>query len=350
MGNTSNLFAEVEALSDSFQAEACLEYADRFAPVFGGDAERYRRVREPRPFTGPDPDAVYVLSRVTLGADVAVTSVVLDAAKRRFPRARIVFCGSRKGYELFAADARVEHQAVDYPRSGSLDQRLAARPYFDDGIVIDPDSRITQLGLLPVCDDGHYYFFESRSYGGDSAESMTDLARRWMLATFGETGDPFVAIADRAEPGRVAVSLGVGENPAKRVADPFERSLIELLWKRGTDIVVDLGASDEEAARVRRAIDGYDRVTPHHGPFAPFAASIAHAKLYAGYDSAGQHVAAACGTPLIAVFAGFPNERFFHRWRPTGRGPIEVVRVDPPADPARVYADVNLALRRFGIL
>jgi hypothetical protein len=29
---------------------------------------------------------VFVLSRVTLGADVAVTSVLLDAAKRRFPK------------------------------------------------------------------------------------------------------------------------------------------------------------------------------------------------------------------------------------------------------------------------
>ena len=31
-------------------------------------------------------ERVYVLSRVTLGADVAVTSVMLDAAKRRYPR------------------------------------------------------------------------------------------------------------------------------------------------------------------------------------------------------------------------------------------------------------------------
>ena len=30
---------------------------------------------------------VYVLSRITLGADVAVTSVLLDAAKRRYPEA-----------------------------------------------------------------------------------------------------------------------------------------------------------------------------------------------------------------------------------------------------------------------
>ena len=40
------------------------------------------------------------------------------------------------------------------------------------------------------------------------------------------------------------------------------------------------------------------------------------AKQYVGYDSAGQHVAAASGTPLISIFAGYPSERMFQRWRP----------------------------------
>ena len=34
-------------------------------------------------------DTVYVLSRVTLGADVKITSIALDAMKRRFPDARL---------------------------------------------------------------------------------------------------------------------------------------------------------------------------------------------------------------------------------------------------------------------
>ena len=33
------------------------------------------------------------------------------------------------------------------------------------------------------------------------------------------------------------------------------------------------------------------------GSFAGFAAIIAASRLYVGYDSAGQHVAAACGVP-----------------------------------------------------
>src|SRR5207244_1688205 len=68
----------------------------------------------------------YVLSRVTLGADVAVTSVLLDAAKSRYPDAEMVFVGSRKSYELFEADPRVRHREAPYARGGALADRLRA--------------------------------------------------------------------------------------------------------------------------------------------------------------------------------------------------------------------------------
>ena len=61
-----------------------------------------------------------------------------------------------------------------------------------------------------------------------------------------------------------------------------------------------------------------------------------------GYDSAGQHVAAACGVPLISIFAGFPAPRMFHRWRPTGPR-ATVIRVDRP-DPVEILARVAHAL------
>jgi len=54
------------------------------------------------------------------------------------------------------------------------------------------------------------------------------------------------------------------------------------------------------------------------GDYAPFASMISRSQLYIGYDSAGQHVAAACGVPLISVFAGYVSDRMFQRWYPTG--------------------------------
>ena len=64
----------------------------------------------------------------------------------------------------------------------------------------------------------------------------------------------------------------------------------------------------------------------HDGAFAPFAAEIARSKLYVGYDSAGGHVASACGVPVIAIFNGFASERMLQRWRPIGT----VIRGDSP--------------------
>jgi ADP-heptose:LPS heptosyltransferase len=339
----------IEPLSDSFEPAACEMYADIFSviiatlmPEFDGQAllERYRAVRQPRRCE-VDPASVqrvYVLSRVTLGADIAVTSVLMDAAKKAFPAARILFAGNQKNAALWEYDPRVEALAVPYGRTSTLLQRLeAARPLrvlLDDpaAIVIDPDSRLTQLGLIPVCAAGRYFFFESRAYGGGGAESLAQLAGRWAGETFSvRDAQGYIAPAPvHAEP-RATVSFGVGENPAKRAGAAFEAGILAHLVSRGLQVTVDEGLGEDEAVRVRKAVAAAGAggaIETIRGPFAPFAARIAASPLYAGYDSSGQHAAAACGVPLVTVFAGVPSERFFARWLPHGRGPAEIVRAD----------------------
>jgi ADP-heptose:LPS heptosyltransferase len=61
------------------------------------------------------------------------------------------------------------------------------------------------------------------------------------------------------------------------------------------------------------------------------AALIGESDLYIGYDSAGQHVAAALGVPCIDMFAGFSSRRMLYRWRPTGKGKTRVVVVEQSA-------------------
>jgi ADP-heptose:LPS heptosyltransferase len=103
--------------------------------------------------------------------------------------------------------------------------------------------------------------------------------------------------------------------------------LLVLLAGTGLPLTIDQGAGGEEAARVQRAIAASGaQVERWSGSFAGFASIIAGSQLYVGYDSAGQHVAAACGIPQIAIFAGFPCPRMFARWRPAG----QVIRVDDP--------------------
>jgi hypothetical protein len=341
----------IEPMADAFDPALCLQYARLFAPAIARvDPEwtaeelvaRYGRIRVPRRYGGSGREVrdVTVLSRVTLGADVAVTSVLLDAAKKRFPGARIHFAGPKKNFEMFAGDRRLRLIEIAYGRTGSLRDRLRAGLELGPllprrgGIVIDPDSRLTQLGLLPVCEERNYFFWESRAYGGDGDEALPELAGRWATETFGVLdAEPYTAVAagpvDVRE-GLVTASFGVGENPAKRVDGEFEIALLQYLGKLGLPVLVDEGAGGEEAERVQQAVAACasSRIRTFRGSFAAFAQTIARSRLYVGYDSAGQHVAAACGVPLVAVFAGFPNERMLARWRPTGRGRVEVVRAD----------------------
>lgn len=326
----------IERLGDLFEPKLCDTYADLMAAVIRRVCPEL--VPRTRRFSGsraaPSSAArVYVLSRITLGADVAVTSVILGAVKRRYPGAEILFAGPRKNFELFEADPRIRHFPAPYSRGGALADRLLASAalWFDDGMVVDPDSRLTQLGMIRVCPDDAYVFFESRSYGGEGGDRLPDLASRWARETFGiEDARPFVAPRPvQGPPADITVSLGVGDNFAKRLDDDFERELVKILASIGAFVLVDKGATAEERRRVERALQPGTRT--HEGPFAPFAAEIARSKLFVGYDSAAGHVASACGVPLISIANGFASERMFQRWRPNGvivRGPnpLEQVR------------------------
>jgi ADP-heptose:LPS heptosyltransferase len=352
----------VEGLADRFEPALCDAYTRLFSQALGqADANlepaslvaRYERVRRPRPVT-TQPRTVFVLSRVTLGADVAVTSVLLDAAKRRFPGAEIVFIGPRKNQELFAGDPQIRAAVIEYRRGSLTDRlaaayevkRLAAQP---ESIVIDPDSRITQLGLVPVCPEENYYFFESRAYGASSDHTLPELTAAWAAETFGiRDAKAHVSLAHTpAQTQSIAVSFGVGENPAKRVSDPFEQELLRLLAETGLTLSVDKGAGGEEAERVERAIAAAGvNAYVWGGSFAGFAEIIASSCLYVGYDSAGQHVAAACGIPLISIFAGFPVLRMFQRWRPAGKSccVLKVEQPDAHATLGRVRAALATVL------
>ena len=362
----------VERLADLFEPRLCDTYAELFSEVIADTlpelhaAElraRYDRIRWPRCFAGDagSVENVFVLSRITLGADAAVTSVLLDAARQRFPRARTWLVGSQKSWELFAAKPHLAHATVSYRRAGSIRDRLAAwhdlkrvlaAPH---SIVLDPDSRLTQLGLLPVCPEEHYYFFESRAFEPESDDPLPLLASRWAGKILGVEGAaPWIA-PEAAEsiklPGRplVTMSFGVGDNPAKRVADPFEAEIVGYLARRA-HVLIDEGAGGEEAERVARAAAKsgapLQRVHTCRGSFAAFASAIACSDLYVGYDSAGQHIAAASGIPLVSIFAGYPSPRFFSRWRPWGKGKIEVVKVEPEEAPLKVFERTVESLAR----
>lgn len=358
---------------------------------------------------------VLVLSRVTLGADVAITSVILDRIKHLFPSAEIVLLGGNKSVELFGGDPRLSFKAVDYQRGGTTAERLLSWTELlkcvrstTDGLargeylIIDPDSRLTQLGILPLTemDEGvdrlhssagvediatesrhtDYLFFPSREYGAGTSLSLAELTRAWLDEVFGESAVtyPYVSLSHTdiesarklaatltGTTGRsiVAINFGVGENHRKRVAGDFEASIVTQLLQRGCAVIFDKGAGDEEAGRANavlaeainfereggraRVIEINERKVPDilsaeqldadilvwNGRIGILAALIGESDLYIGYDSAGQHIAAALGVPCIDVFAGSSSPRMLDRWRPTGTAPVRVVAVELRGSP-----------------
>ncbi len=341
----------VERLGDLFEPRLCQVYEELFRAVIGKVCPELKaRVRQ-GPARGRPARAcrmVYVLSRVTLGADVAVSSVLLDAAKRRYPGAEIVFVAPRKNYELFAGDPRIRHLDAPYARTGALRDRLQASAslWFEDGIVLDPDSRLTQLGVISVCPEPNYFWFNSRMYGGQGNDRLPDLAARWAREVLDvEDAQPYIApLPSDEQAAEITVSLGVGENPAKRISDNFERDLLAILVRTGCSVLVDEGGSEEESARVHAILPPGART--HRGAFAPFAARIARSRLFVGYDSAAGHVASACGVPQIAIMNGFVSERMLARWRPLGTM-IRGNDANPLGAVERAVSDILASARRL---
>lgn len=437
---TRALFASlVERLADSFDPEAVSLYNRLFAQLLhlcrrdarassldrelrslglGAEEEivaRAEKLRQVSRLHAPrdraqDLRRVIVLSRVTLGADIAITSVILERMKHDFPRAEILLLGGKKSAELFGGDPRLRFKEIAYRRTGALIERLLSwtdvlacvrgltrdldRREF---LIVDPDTRLTQLGLLPVtspdlagpqsrprlAEDSaitmarpDYLFFPSREYGSGTSQSLGELTSAWLGDVFGDHATTYPSVClhradietarglvNRMRSNRsrkiVAINFGVGENPHKRVGGDFEASLVARLLQQGNDLVFDKGAGEDEIRRADAVIAEATRVerdghpvrsieideqnligvlnSEHldadilvwNGRIGMLAALIGESDLYIGYDSAGQHIAAALGVPCIDVFAGYSSPRMLDRWRPTGKASTRVVAVDP---------------------
>jgi ADP-heptose:LPS heptosyltransferase len=401
----------IERLGDAFEPAACALYNRLFAQViqhcrrlpagapidrllrrFGllsedDLLERAARVRAPQGFDrerAHQLQRVFVLSRVTIGADVAVTSVILAALKQVCPQARLTLVAAPKVQQLFAGDPGVSLCPLEYARGGGLLERLESwrraveviqaevatlRPW--EYLIVDPDSRLTQLGLLPlVADAAPYVFFESRSYRAGNRQKIGELTAHWAHRLFGAapllypycapspSDQAFArhvvgAIRRRGAGPVVSLNLGVGANPRKRLSDAFEQGLLARLLREGATVILDEGGEPEEAARgealrLACAARGYGTAAldessatlnalasaqnvsllTWHGGIGRFAALIAQSDLYVGYDSAGQHIAAALGVPTIDIFTGFSSPRMPQRWAPHGPGAVHMVVID----------------------
>lgn len=344
------------------------------------------------------PEKILILSRVTLGADVAITSVIIQYMQNLFPESEIVIIGGPKLHDLFGGNSRVRIKQVDYSRRGALAERLESWHNLREAVesesshlpaekimVFDPDSRLSQLGLFPVVRNSPYLFFDSRGKATHPRNlSMAELANHWLNNVFARTQHyyPQVWLKDAVsqnsrnavdllrESGAeriISINFGVGGNERKRLSDAAEKKLIRsLLDTPRTVVILDKGAGAEEQKRIESVVEAAksngeqfyycefknlkQSCTMRHGilcvsaGIGEMAALISCSDEYIGYDSACQHIAAAFGVPTCTVFAGTNDPDFVRRWRATGTGMTRIVHVDTLTAPA-MFTDDDIVAR-----
>jgi ADP-heptose:LPS heptosyltransferase len=336
-----------------------------------------------------DVKKILLLSRVTIGADVAITSVIIQRLARFFPQAEIVLIGESKLDEIYAGNPKIKIRNVDYSKKGGLIERLASWQFVlqtmkqelascpvENTILIDPDSRLSQLGVLPIIHQDHYFFFDSRSEVSlDSKMSMAELTNEWLNKLTGEVDFCFPKVwlspsnrdkavnlyqklKDNGAERVIVINFGVGGNPRKKLGRLFEQELlVSLLQEPNTVILLDKGFGDREVHDSDTLLNtvrekGYPVKDAAFGSrfeadmrlgivgmqtrIGEIAAIIAQCDEYIGYDSACQHIATAAKTPCLTIFAGSNNMRFIRRWSAYGPNSCQIVHVDTLTDPTSI--------------
>ncbi len=333
---------------------------------------------------------VFLLSRVTIGADVAITSIIIQRLAKIFPAAELVLIGDIKLDDIYGGNSRIRLRHVAYDRKGGLldrlsswqavltiiDRELSTCP-LENAILIDPDSRLSQLGVLPIIDPDHYFFFDSRSEASLACNlSMAQLTNSWLNKITDETDfhhprvwlrpfdlDKAARLCDGLKNNGtrrlIALNLGVGGNPRKKVGQRMELELLlSLLQEPKTVILLDKGFGDDEIRvsdsllagvnakgyPIQHAVFGQGMENPKFDSgvigvqtrIGEIAALIASCDEYIGYDSACQHIAAALKIPCLTIFAGSNNMRFIRRWSAFGPNTCKIVHVDTLSDPSAI--------------
>ena len=335
---------------------------------------------------------VAILSRMTIGADIAVTSAIIERLKVEYPNAGIVIIGDKRIGGLFESDSRVSVAPIKYSKGGTLAVRLNSWIDLADMVeelapdyIFSPSSRLDQLGILPLTDTERYFFWGSAVPEGQKPRALTLMMNEWMNNVFGTPGAGtlyypalHMGSGHTADAGKVWSKYGladkyvisakydVGGNHDKSLGTEFEKAhLPGLLSEDGSVVVMDRGFGDEELAHSQVLIDEaarlgariiditdiadgsgvgnrIDEMDPadkdavegptlivFHGSVAGWAALVGKTDEAFSYDSVGQHIAAALNVPVVIAFTGYRTKFFPKIWTPMGRAEVVSIRTGP---------------------
>ena len=301
----------------------------------------------------PEPRHVLFIQLRRIG-DVLLCTPALRAMARRFPDARMDFLVEPPAEEVLRGHPLL-HRLLIAPRDKSLKSfwrmtRELRRVRYDWVIDFFSNPRSAQFAFVsgaPVRIGldrrGRRWAYTHRII--EEAEDLEAYAvdlRLKVLAHLdvpcaGHNLDIYSDRVDAAQTARVdkflesvpqdrplvAVATGTA-NPAKRYPADLTARVIELLQRRGCNVVLTSGPSETDYGR---------EILAHVPAPVPFlsdarvptlAALYRRVKLYVGPDSGTKHVAVACGLPTVTIFSlGRPSN-----WNDP-RNPRNIVLVAP---------------------
>ena len=320
---------------------------------------------------------ICILSRVTIGADLLLTTVALQRLRQAYPDAELVVLGDGKLQALIGGFPGVRVRAIAYGRRGPLRERLASWLTVVEALaaeaadlVVAPDSRLDQLGILPVgLDAARYHLWENVLPDG-VAQSLARALDANLAAWLGLDPTPVeprtaLDAPTLAQHRRLSAALGQrpiaavkldhGGNPAKALPRAAEVAALRHMRAHGWRILLDRGFGAAELANSDAlladigwtAVDVDDSthglglplaelapgalaaadVIRFHGSIGGWAAACACCGVTLSYDSVGHHLAAGLGVPVVTAFTGHHDPRFAVAWKPHGPGAVTLVEI-----------------------
>lgn len=288
--------------------------------------------------------------------DVLLTTALVHDARRLWPQAQVDVLGFAGTLGMLRGNPDVR-EAIEMPARGlAATLRLARRLWrrYDLALVADPGDRAhlvgwlaarERSGLLPAASSSNWWkkrlLRHAVTSQGDLGAVHVVQEKALLLAPWqahdapapqlvGPASAPLPAtLQGQLAPGYVVVHTP-SMWPYKQWPLPHFRRLIELLAHAGRQVVLTGGpGAGDRAAVTAMAGAAPPSLLLDAGllNFNQLAALLRGAALYIGPDTSVSHLAAACGTPVLAIF-GPTNPRRWAPW-PAGMRPVRFERRGP---------------------
>lgn len=265
--------------------------------------------------------------------DLVMEMPALDALRRGAPEALIVGVGARPALQLLEGDPRVDalvcvqEWGLEHwgdPGTAEIRERITAWLREEDfDLVIDPSHAVTAVGSAlwafapPLLDAGNELQERALRRGKDGLGAIREAVRLGWGIEVPEHSVPRIHLG-REEVARAEAFLRrhglegerpvgvspVASSPLKRwPLDRFAHLVDDLAEGAGAPVLLFHGPQRETGAALAGRLRHPRRVIPvGELHLRQVAALLARCRLFVGHDTGLMHMAAAVGTPLVALF------------------------------------------------